>query len=76
MRPFVGEMDLFQAESTPGILRFIHCIEKVRKRESVGGSFHLYSDIHLKPGPATATLDPWIHLFNKASFSPNSHSEN
>ena len=45
-------------EYTPGIPLFIHCIEKVRKRESVWGSFHLYSDIQLKPGPATATLDP------------------
>jgi hypothetical protein len=47
MIPFVGIIDLFQAG-----------IEKVRKRESVWGSFHLYSGIQLKPGPAPATLDP------------------
>ena len=57
MIPFVGIIDLFQAESTPGTPLFIHCIEKVRNRESVLCSFH-HTVVQHKPGLAPATLDP------------------
>ena len=56
--PFVDIIDLFQADSTPGIPLLIQYIENLRKRESVWCSFHLYSGIQLKPGSAPATLDP------------------
>ena len=70
MIPFVGIIDLFQSESTPGTPLFIHCIERgkvcgVSFTSIVASSLsQARHELHLIPESTCLT--------SNASFSPNS----